>query len=172
MGKIIDLTDKVFSRLTVKSCHGKDTNNRVIWNCLCSCGVEKVIRGDSLKSGRTRSCGCYDKEVYLSTVGIRSTTHGMRKTPEYEAWAGLKQRVLNPNTEGYERYGGRGIKVCDRWLNSFENFYEDMGPKPTRFHSVDRIQNNGNYEPNNCRWATPTTQANNRRKSIKVIDMK
>lgn len=118
-----------------------------------------------LASGNTKSCGCLRRET-TSLVGLAKKTHGMRDTPEYGVWANMKDRCYNPSSEDYKNYGGRGIKVCERWLNSFENFYEDMGEKPWSklLYSLDRINNDGNYEPSNCRWATVKQQVNNRRK--------
>ena len=164
--KIIDLVGQKFGKLSVISLSSNNHYNYVsrsaVWLCKCDCGNLTNVIGNSLREGVTRSCGCLNKEL--------KTTHGMKNTPEYQAWQGLKQRCGNSNDPSYNRYGGRGINVCERWLNSFENFYTDMGPKPSPDHSIDRYpNNNGNYEPGNCKWSTDTEQQNNRRDNIICI---
>ena len=130
--------------------------------CSCECGNEKVVVLNSLRSGATRSCGCYRKEVTTQT----KTIHGLWKHPLYKTWADMKTRCYNTKDKYYKDYGGRGIKVCDRWIKSFPNFLQDMGERPTGY-SIDRINNDGNYEPSNCRWATNKEQQNNQRRNTK-----
>ena len=128
--------------------------------CRCDCGSETVVAINHLCSGHTKSCGCHHRQQ----ATLASTTHGMQSTPTYSTWCAIKARCNNPKNTRYHRYGGRGIRMCQRWSESFEAFLEDMGEKPSSRHSIDRYPNNdGHYEPGNARWATNTEQARNRR---------
>jgi len=164
--RTIDLTGRVVGRWTVVARVENDAVGGAVWLCRCECGVEKRIRGLVLRDGRSRSCGC----LRVDTTVARSTKHGFapsgRQPPTYHSWLGMKARCTNPKHKSYPDYGGRGIKVCERWM-AFENFYADMGEKPART-SLERANNEGNYEPGNCYWASPTQQANNMR-SNRVI---
>lgn len=161
MSKLIDLSGKKVGRLTIVKRAPNSKAGESRWHCLCDCSGVTIVLSGHLRSKATQSCGCLAKLL----TSRRSTTHGMTDTAEYIAWQRMKNRCLNKNMTGFKRYGGRGISVCGRWLNSFENFLSDMGVKPkngTRY-SLDRIDNNGNYEPSNCRWATSLDQAQNTR---------
>lgn len=137
-------------------------NRKRFLKCVCDCGQETVVRSDKLKSGHTKSCGCLQRER-TRDVSSKAKTHGMANSSEYHIWCGMKARCFNENNKSYKNYGGRGITVCDRWRDSFENFYEDMGPRPSSIHQIDRINNDGNYEPGNCKWRTPSENCLNRR---------
>lgn len=158
----IDLTGRTFGRLTVIKRSGSDHRGEAVWSCRCACGQDRNVRGSALRMGRQISCGCASTERVVA-MGRASAKHGMEGTPEYRAWASMKARCTNPSTENFPLYGGRGITVCERWRD-FENFYADMGPRPSPKHSLDRWPNNdGDYEPSNCRWATSKQQTTNRR---------
>lgn len=161
-----DLTGKTFGRLTVLHYCGsrKDGKSSAsIWACLCECGKTVPVIGYCVSRGETRSCGC----LQVDMVKAAAVTHGegsvKARSPEYVTWSCMKTRCYNENADQFPLYGGRGIKVCERWLNSFESFLEDMGRRPSKAHTIDRKNSDGDYEPGNCRWATPTQQANNRR---------
>lgn len=154
MSKKIDLTGQVFGRLKAVSDCGRNPYGLVLWACVCECGKTVEVSSHCLRGGNTNSCGC---------LKTGNPTHGMSATSEHEAWAGMKTRCYCKTNKRFSLYGGRGITVCERWLNSFDNFYADIGSKPSSKHTLDRKDTNGNYEPSNCRWADWKTQQNNRR---------
>lgn len=158
MSKFIDLTGQKFGRLTVIDRASINKHGKPAWNCICDCGMSAVVLGRNLKGGYTRSCGCLHKEVM--------SKHGMHGTRTYDTWRSMIQRCINTRCPVYDHYGGRGIKVCDRWLN-FKNFYEDMGVRPEGT-SIERVDVNGNYEPGKCIWATPKEQSANRRNNNEI----
>lgn len=161
--KALDITGRRFGRLTavcfVESVQFKYGWIR-FWRCRCDCGSVVDVRIASLTCGATRSCGCWGQEL---TRNGRRTTHSATNTAEFSIWIGIRQRCSKPSNKHYQRYGARGITVCERWETSFENFLSDMGPRPSPRHSVERIDNDKGYYLENCKWGLAVDQANNRR---------
>ncbi len=157
----IDIKGQRFGKLIIRE-RGISHDRKARWNCLCDCGKTVTVRGDALRSGKTKSCGCLQVDVQRA----RNTIHGecprSGMTREYIAWRAMISRCTLVNGKEYEHYGGRGITVCDRWRHSYQNFLSDMGRCPKRM-TLDRRNNDGNYEPGNCRWATYHEQALNKR---------
>ena len=167
MGAYIDITGQVFEQWTVLY-KSDSVDRRAMWRCKCECGTIRDVVGKTLRNGTSKSCGCLKSEVTTQ----RSTKHGYANegkiTKVYYVWSAMVQRCVNPKSTKYMDYGGRGIKVCERWLD-FENFISDMGDRPSVDHTLERINNDGHYEVSNCKWATRTEQLRNRRLSNKNI---
>jgi len=159
-----DLTGMTFGRTKVLRLHSMK-NGRSWWLCRCFCDKEWVTTGNSLVCGKTTTCGC---ERYIN-MGNATRTHGMKHTSIYNVWQGMRRRCLNPREAGFKNYGGRGIEICKRW-DKFENFYADMGDRPGvgKEATIERRDNNGNYEPDNCFWKDWDTQCNNKRTNRKI----
>jgi hypothetical protein len=163
MSTFKDLTGKKFGRLVVTGqapSRGKGTR----WECVCDCGGNTIVFVSNLTRGHTTSCGCWARE----STKRRMTTHGRTRTAEHDAWMEIKKRCTDENYKQRDDYGGRGISICEEWTNNFSAFLSHIGLRPSPEHSVDRIDNDGNYEPGNVRWATRTTQNNNSRRNHKV----
>lgn len=165
MPKLIDLHGQRFGRLLVVGL-GDIQNTTPRWKCVCDCGNESLVSGSSLRTGRQQSCGCLKLEKLIA----REVTHGLSRSTEYSIWNAMKYRCGNPNSDAFHRYGGRGINVCEAWIHSFENFLSDMGPRPSKNHTVERRDNSVGYSKENCYWATYREQNSNTRKNVTVDD--
>jgi hypothetical protein len=158
------LTNRRFGRLTVGLLAEPDSRNKARWHVVCDCGIAAIKSQNNLISGATKSCGCLQND----TVKTVNKTHGVTGSVEYHSWQRMKARCLNPNSTQYKWYGLRGVTVCERWMDSFETFLADMGHKPSPAHSLDRVDTNKGYEPENCRWATSKEQQRNKRNNRRV----
>jgi hypothetical protein len=169
MTAAIDETGNTYGRLRVLS-RAPSHRGKVMWRCLCECGSEAIIQGMRLRVGKTRSCGCFQREAASARSSKHGATRRVGRWPEWGVWRQMLNRCYRPQTVSFERYGGRGISVCDRWRfgegdrTGFECFVADVGRRPAKGLSIDRIDNDGNYEPGNVRWATSKQQAANRRR--------
>ena len=161
MAFVKDKTGKRFGAVVVvKQVPGRNKSGHTLWLCICDCGETKVVVTNELRKNGISSCGCLTKNI----LSLANTTHGLSGTPEYNVWAEIKGRCTNPRHKEYHNYGDRGVHLCDSW-KKFENFIEDMGKRPSPRHQIDRENNDGDYEPGNCRWVLPLTNARNQRRS-------
>lgn len=152
-----DLAGMIFGRLYVVGKSDQRQHRRVVWECICECGATAYVPTGSLTSGNTASCGCRQRKG--------KPKHSMHGTPEYNSWCQMRYRCYRQSRPDFRHYGGRGIVVCDRWRESFQAFFDDMGRRPSPRHSLDRIDCDGDYCPSNCRWSTQREQTRNQRRT-------
>lgn len=168
MSRKPNLIGRVFERLTViNELQIRDKHGKVWWNCICQCGSQKTVETSKLIGGYVRSCGCLKVDTHKEIF----VTHGDSKSVEYSIWLAIKKRCYDVSQNGYKDYGGRGIKVCERWINCYENFLMDMGRRPSKDYSIERKDNDKDYEPMNCKWAIRKEQNRNSRKCV-IIEYK
>lgn len=160
MGRFLDITGEHFGRLKVNHIAGRNKHNQILWHCTCECGKEAVVIGHLMRYGYTQSCGCLHREM-ASKINL---SHGMAQKPIYRIWRSMMQRCYDKNSNAYGRYGGRGISVCESWQD-FNSFYADMGDRPEGL-SLERVDNDGDYSPENVVWADAKAQARNRRSTV------
>lgn len=161
-GHAKDISGMRFGRLTASRCVGKNKFRALLWECRCECGGVVSLPASALTSGNTKSCGCLHVEQ-IRALGKSMAVCDAPGLPETGVWKSMIRRCCNPNDRGYHNYGGRGISVCESWKRSCRQFISDVGPRPSPLHQIDRINNDGNYEPGNCRWVLPRQQQQNRR---------
>lgn len=164
--KLEDFTGQRFGRLSV-ILRSENYGKHVRWSCVCDCGKLTNVSSTHLKTGHTKSCGCVRNEI-ASDRARSMATHGMWNTPEWNCWKAMKDRCLRKTNKKYPIYGGRGITVCQEWIDSFESFFAHIGSRPSPDHSIDRIDSNKGYEPGNVRWADDFQQNNNKRNNVTV----
>lgn len=166
--QLVDLSGQQFGQWRVEYRAPNNVSGKPAWVCICQCGVKQVVSGGNLRSGRSTSCGCARDAKTAGRNKVLMRKHGARDTTEYRIWVGIKTRCFNKSAYEYPRYGGRGITMHPAWVSDFSQFLADVGRRPTGSYTLDRRDNNGNYEPNNVRWATKKEQANNMRSNLLI----